>query len=110
MAIKASGQRQDEVMRVFVRGRLARKPEFAQTVEGVAICRLLVLGRAAGPASSPPRVSLYLSGEEARRCAFGLGEGDLIEGVGDLGPERRKALRQEVLVTERVKLRERAAA
>jgi hypothetical protein len=114
MAIKsngaASGKQHNEVMRVFVRGRLAQKPEFAQTMDGVAICRLLVLGKAAGPASSPPRVSLYLHGAEAKRCAFGLNEGDLIEGIGDLGPERRKARRQEVVVSERVKLRERAAA
>ncbi|HEX6688915.1 MAG TPA: hypothetical protein VF085_09665 [Solirubrobacterales bacterium] len=45
---------------------------------------------------------------EAERCAYNLREGDLIEGVGVLGPERKSALRQEVLVDKRVKLRQRA--
>lgn len=113
---KASNGTAGEVMRIFVRGRLGRAPEFARTVDGVGICRLLVIGRAAGPASSPPRVSLYirdggagLRADEAVRCGLGLHEGDLIEAVGDIGPERPKAPRQEVLVSERVKLRERGA-
>jgi hypothetical protein len=107
----------DEVMRTFVRGRLGRAPEFARSVDGVGVCRLLVIGQAAGPASSPPRVSLYvrdgapgLRDDEAVRCGMGLCAGDLIEAVGDIGPERRKARRQEVLVSERVKLRGRATA
>jgi hypothetical protein len=104
----ANGHR--PVIRTFARGWLARPPEFAHSDEGVAVCRLLVIGEAAGPASRPPRVSLYLRGIEAERCAYGLREGDLIEGVGVLGPERKRALRQEVLVDERVKLRARAAA
>lgn len=98
------------VIRTFARGWLAKPPEFAHSDEGVAVCRLLVIGEAAGPASKPPRVSLYLRGVEAERCAYGLREGDLIEGVGVLGPERKRAPRQEVLVDERVKLRARAAA
>ncbi len=96
------------VIRTFARGWLAKPPEFAHSDEGVAVCRLLVIGEAAGPASQPPRVSLYLRGVEAERCAYGLREGDLIEGVGVLGPERKSALRQEVLVDRRVKLRARA--
>lgn len=114
---EASNGKAEEVMRTFVRGRLGRAPEFARSVDGVGICRLLVIGKAAGPASSPPRVSLYirdggpgLRSDEAVRCGLGLQPGDLIEAVGDLGPERRKARRQEVLVSERVRLRERAAS
>ncbi len=98
------------VIRTFARGRLAKPPEFAHSDEGVAVCRLLVIGEAAGPASQPPRVSLYVRGVEAERCAYGLREGDLIEGVGVLGPERKRAPRQEVLVDKRVKLWARAAA
>jgi hypothetical protein len=101
---------QTAVIRTFARGRLAKPPEFAYSDENVAVCRLLVIGEAAGPASQPPRVSLYLRGSEAERCAHGLRQGDLIEGVGILGPERKRAPRQEVLVDQRVKLRERAAA
>lgn len=104
-----------EAMRTFVRGRVARAPEFARSVNGVGVCRLLVVGRAAGPASNPPRVSLYirdggrgLRSDEAVRCGLGLHPGDLIEAVGDIGPERPTARRQEVLVSESVKLRQRA--
>lgn len=114
---EASKERAGEVMRTFVRGRLGRAPEFERSLDGVGVCRLLVVGAAAGPASSPPRVSLYirdggpgLRGDEAVRCGLGLHPGDLIEAVGDIGPERGKARRQEVLVSERVKLRERAAS
>lgn len=98
------------MMRTFARGWLAKQPEFAHSDEGVAVCRLLVIGEAAGPASQPPRVSLYLRGVEAERCAYGLRQGDFIEGVGVLGPERKRAPRQEILVDKRVKLRARAAA
>lgn len=106
-AVSGSGE---EVMRTFVRGRLGKAPELARTLgeEATAVCRLVVLGRAAGPASRPPKVSLYLKGAEAERCASGLHPGDLIEAVGDVGPERTKARRQEVLVSEPVKLRARA--
>jgi hypothetical protein len=113
---EVSSGKADELMRTFVRGRLGRAPEYTQTVEGVGICRLLVVGKAAGPASSPPRISLYirdgglgLRSDEAERCHLGLRQGDLIEAVGDVGGERHKARHQEVLVNERVKLRERAA-
>jgi hypothetical protein len=100
----------EEVMRTFVRGRLAKAPEFARTLgeEATTVCRLLVIGKARGPASRPPKVSLYLKGAEAERCAFGLNRGDLIEAAGDIGPERAKAGHQEVLVSDRVKLRARA--
>ena len=37
-----------------------------------------------------------------------MNPGDLIQAVGDLGPERARALRQEVLVSEPVRLRARA--
>lgn len=105
---------QEAVIRTFVRGRVV-SAEFASTMEGVGVCRLLVTGTAAGPASNPPRVSLYIKDggelreDEAKRCAFGLREGDLIQAVGDVGPERPKARRQEILVTEQVRLRARAA-
>jgi hypothetical protein len=115
--VQTSNGKADAVMRAFVRGRLGQAPEFARSVDGVGVCRLLVVGQAAGPASSPPRVSLYirdgapeLRDDEAMRCSCGLNPGDLIEAVGNIGPERRKARRQEVLVSEQVKLRERAAA
>lgn len=106
------GQAQESrrpVIRAFARGWVARKPEFARSMEGVAFCRLLVVGEA-GPASAPPRVSLYVRGGEAERCAAGLREGDLIEAVGDIGPERPRARRQEVVVSERVKLWARATS
>jgi hypothetical protein len=103
-----------KVMRTFVRGHLGQAPEFVRSVDGVGVCRLLVIGKAAGLASSPPRVSLYISdggpglrSDEAVRCGLGLHSGDLIEAVGDIGPERPTARRQEVLVSERVKLRAR---
>lgn len=114
---EATSGKTDELMRTFVRGRLGRAPEFDRTVDGVGICRLLVVGKAAGQASSPPRVALYirdggpgLRSDEAVRCNLGLRPGDLIEAVGDVGPERRKARRQEVVVSDQVKLRERAAS
>jgi hypothetical protein len=101
---------EQEVMRTFVRGRLGGDPEFARTMgeEATTVCRMVVVGAARGPASSPPRVALYLKGAEAERCAFGLHRGDLIEAVGDVGPERPRARLQEVLVSERVRLRARA--
>lgn len=106
-ATRMSGE---EVMRTFVRGRLGKEPEFVRTLgeEAIPICRLLIVGKARGPASRPPRVLLYLKGAEAERCAFGLHRGDLIEAAGDIGPERPEARHQEVLVGDRVKLRARA--
>lgn len=108
----AAGQ---SVMRTFVRARVART-EFVRTMEGIGVCRMLVIGEAAGPASSPVQVSLYvrdgggeLREDEAKRCAFNLHEGDLIQAVGDLAPKRRRAKLPEVLVSEPVRLRARAA-
>jgi hypothetical protein len=100
----------EEVMRTFVRGRLGKAPEFARTTgeDATTVCRLIVVGRARGPASRPPKVCLYLKGAEAERCAFGLHRGDLIEAAGDIGPERPEARHQEVLVSDPVKLRARA--
>ncbi len=110
-----SGDQSSSVMRTFVRARLGKAPEFARTMGGVGVCRLVVIGEASGPTSSPPRVSLYIGDggpglrhDEARRCAFGLRAGDLIQTVGDIGPERLSGHRQEVVVREPVKLRERA--
>ena len=107
------------MLRSLVRGAVAKEPEFVRTAEGAELCRLTVIGEAAGPASRPPRVSLYIrNGEgspeglrpdEARRCGFNLSAGDVIEAEGDIGPERDGARRQEILVTERVRLRARAA-
>lgn len=109
-----SKQGQAAVIRTFVRGWVVSK-ELVRTGEGGAVCRLVVIGEARGPASKPPRVSLYigeggeLRTDEARRCAFNLVEGDLIQAVGDVGAERAKARRQEVVVSEPVRLRARAA-
>ncbi len=102
---------QEPVLRTFARGWLTKAPQFGRLSDGVAVCRLLVAGEAAGPASKPPRVSLYVKGAEAERCARLL-VGSLIEGVGVIGPERDRADRQEILVDEgkRVILRARPAA
>jgi len=103
------------VMRTFVRARIASKPEFRRTSGGVALCIIPVIGEA-GPASRPPRISLHiwdgggLRPDEAKRCAFNLHPGDVIQAVGRVGGERPKARHQEVVVDEPVKLRERAAA
>jgi hypothetical protein len=104
--------RREPVMRTFVRAWLACAPEYGRTGEGVGVCRLRVVGEPAGPVSSPPRVVLYIGDGvegvrpgEARRCADGLREGDLIEAVGDIGPERRTAHSQEIIVSAPVKLR-----
>jgi hypothetical protein len=98
----------EPVIRTFARGWIGTEPEFKRSGGGVAVCRILVVGEAAGPASEPPTASLYTSGEEAERCADGLNVGDLIEGVGVLGPERKRAPRQEIVVDKEVKLWARA--
>ena len=100
----------EDVMRTFVRGRIASRA-YRRTSEGVGVCRLIVVGTAAGPASKPPRVSLYirdggnLRPDEAMRCAHSLADGDLIQAVGDVGGERDGARHQEVIVTEQVRRR-----
>jgi hypothetical protein len=112
-----NGTGREPVMRTFVRAPLACGPEFVRTGAGVGICRLRVVGEPAGPVSAPPRVVLYVGdGQdgirpgEARRCRDGLREGDLIEAVGDIGPERETAHSQEIIVSEPVRLRARAGA
>jgi single-stranded DNA-binding protein len=102
-----------EAMECRIVGRLGREPEAATTLGGVAVCRLVVVKRAAGPASSPARVGLYLKGELAKRCGAKLHEGDLVEALGELGNRRGKARPRypEVLVEDapdNVKLYERA--
>jgi hypothetical protein len=107
-AIQSGAQAGDSGVRPF-RGWLGKAPEFERSNRGVAVCRLVVVGKAAGPASKPPSVGVYLRGTEAVRCGLGLQEGDLIEGVGVLGPKRERASRREVVVEEkRVILRARA--
>lgn len=69
-------------------GRLGREPEARTTLGGVTVCRLVVVKRATGPASSLARVGLYLRGELAKRCGGKLHEGDLIEAFGELGNRR----------------------
>jgi hypothetical protein len=105
---QTGAQATDSGVRPF-RGWLGKAPEFKRSDGGVAVCRLAVVGKAAGPASKPPSVNVYLSGTEAVRCGLGLREGDLIEGVGVLRPKRERAPRREVVVKEeRVILRARA--
>ena len=94
--------------RTKILGKISRAPEGSRTSAGTPVCRLIVSKDAEGPASSPVLVGLYLKGELARRCLRGLGVGDLIEAVGDLGPMRERARLPEVLVGD-VKLRERAS-
>lgn len=109
-AAQSGAQVADSGVRPF-RGWLTKAPEFKRSDGGVAVCRLLVVGKAAGPASKPPSVNIYLQGTEAVRCGLGLHEGDLIQGVGVLGPERKRAPRRELVVKdERVILRARPAA
>jgi hypothetical protein len=83
-AVAMSKQR-SEAMECRVVGRLGREPEAKATTGGVTVCRMVVVKRAAGPASSPVRVGLYLKGALAERCRKGLHEGYLIEAFGELG-------------------------
>ncbi len=104
-----------EAMECRIVGRLGREPEASMTLGGMTVCRLMVVKRAAGPASSPARVGLYLKGELAKRCGSKLHEGDLIEAFGELGNRRGKAQPRypEVVVADapdNVKLYERAGA
>jgi hypothetical protein len=89
-------------------------PKWKEIDVGVGVCRITVIGEPPGRASAPPRITFYvkdggdaergnpLRADEARRCAEGLIVGDVVRLVGDLGPERGKATRQEVIVTEEV--------
>lgn len=97
-----------EAMQCRVVGRIARAPEAAMTLGGVRVCRLIVVKGADGPASSPVRVALYTKGELARRCASGLREGDLIEGLGELRSRRARPIGYPEIAIHDVKLFERA--
>jgi hypothetical protein len=108
------------VLRTFARAPICGISRWKELDEGIGVCRITVIGEAPGPASNPPRVSFYvkdggypedghpLRGDEARRCAAALHVGDVVELIGNVGPERDAAERQEVVVTEPVKLKERA--
>jgi hypothetical protein len=98
-----------EAMDCRVVGRVGKHLEIARTAAGTEVCRLVVTQRAAGPASSPVQIGLYVKGELAKRCCRGLGEGDLIEAFGQLGRMRSKAKRPELVGTD-VKLWEKAGA
>ena len=106
----------DNVMRTMVQARIARK-EFRETPQGVGLCVLTVIGNPSGQSGAPAaRLPLRrrrrrgARPDEASRCNSGLKAGDLIHAVGDIGPDRPEAERQEVIVTAPVRLRERAAA
>lgn len=108
-------QKLSEAMECRIVGRLGREPEVTRTAGGVTVCRLVVVKRAAGPASSPTRVGLYMTGELAKRCKKGLHEGYLIEAFGQLGNRRRSSKAEpkypEVVVGDAfngVKLKDRA--
>jgi hypothetical protein len=110
-------EKRSEAMECRIVGRLGCEPEATRTLGGVTVCRLVVVKRAAGPASSPARVGLYLKGMLAKRCRAGLHEGDLIEAFGELG-NRQPASKTgpkypEVVVADafdNVKLKQRAGA
>jgi len=98
----------EEVARAMILGRIGREPETGRTSSGVMVCRLHIVNQA-GPASRPVRVAAYIKGEFAKRCGFNLHRGDLIEVVGDIGPQRSGVGYQELLVTgEDVTLKQRA--
>jgi hypothetical protein len=108
------------VLRTFARAPIASISGWREIDDGIGVCRITVLGTPPGPASSPPRTTFYvkdggypehghqLRPDEARRCAASLHVGDWVELIGNVGPERDKARRQEVVVTEQVKLKKRA--
>jgi hypothetical protein len=92
-----------------------------QDGSGEGVCRITILGDPPGPASNPPKITFYvkdggfpeqgypLRPDEARRCAAGLKVGDRVELIGNVGPERASADRQEVIVTQEVKKKKPAA-
>jgi hypothetical protein len=111
----AMTEMRSEEMTCQVVGRLGREPEATTTLDGVPVCRLVVVKKAAGPASNPVRVGLYVKGELAKRCRSGLHEGDLIKAHGELAARRAGSKARpgypEVLVPDvfdGVRLRERA--
>jgi hypothetical protein len=110
------------VLRTFARAPISAISRWRELDDGIGVCRIYVIGDPPGPASNPPRITFYvkdggypedghpLRADEAKRCATALRVGDWVELVGNVGPERDTAERQEVIVTEPVKLRERAPA
>jgi hypothetical protein len=117
---KRRTERSGPVLRTFARAPICGISRWKELDEGVGVCRITVIGEAPGPASSPPRVTFYVKDggfpedghplrvDEARRCVAALHVGDVVELIGNVGPERGTAERQEVVVTEPVKLKERA--
>lgn len=124
MAEKTKTERQMKehvpVLRTFALAPICGISRWKELDEGVGVCRITVIGNPPGPASNPPRITFYvkdggfpedghpLRADEARRCAAALHVGDVVELIGNVGPERSTAERQEVVVTEPVKLKERA--
>jgi hypothetical protein len=108
------------VLRTFALAPISAISRWKELDDGIGVCRVYVIGEAPGPASNPPRITFYvkdggfpedghpLRADEARRCAAALKVGDWVELIGNVGPERDTAERQEVIVTEPVKLKERA--
>lgn len=108
------------MLRTFAQAPICEVSRWAEIDAGVGVCRITVIGDPPGPASSPPKITFYvrdggnpgkghpLRPDEARRCASNLQIGDVVRLIGDIGPERVKAGRQEVVVTEEVKLKVRA--
>jgi hypothetical protein len=108
------------VLQTFALAPISSITGSAELDDGVGVCRITVIADPPGPASNPPRTTFYvkdggfpedghpLRPDEARRCAAGLNVGDWVELIGNVGPERYTAVRQEVIVTEPVKLKERA--
>jgi hypothetical protein len=72
-------EKQSEAMECRFVGRLGCEPEAQTRGDGAMVCRLVLTSEAKGPASSPPRVGVYITGGLARRCRNGLHEGDLVE-------------------------------
>ncbi len=105
------------VMRTFAVGPISRISGWTALKDGSGrgVCRITVLGDPPGPASGPPATTFYvldggypddghpLRDDEARRCASGLKVGDRVEMIGNVGPQRDSAARQEVIVTQEVK-------
>jgi hypothetical protein len=106
------------VLRTFALARICEISRWKEIDDGIGVCRITVVGEVPGPASSPPRITFYvkdggfpeqghrLRPDEARRCAAGLHVDDLVQLIGNVGPERVKAEWQEVIVTEQVKLKD----
>jgi hypothetical protein len=108
------------VLRTFAVGPICAISKWTalQDGSGDGVCRITILGDPPGPASKPPKITFYvkdggfpdqgypLRPDEARRCAAGLKVGDRVVLIGNVGPERASADRQEVIVTEEVKKKE----